>query len=161
MKDPKILVGGAALLAALFFFYIKPNYVDAKDPVVYSPEDVAAAPRPTITLEERVLNLRAPAAAPRYLKLAAALEFEDPDHAWLGLEGEALAARNRSFAAELQPELHRIWDVITEVVGARSIEQVSTPEGRDELKRDLVSALNEQLHSRKVAKVYFVTFITQ
>jgi len=161
MKELRILVPLAALFAAAFFFYIKPNYLDAKDPVVYTPEDMAAAPRPTLTLEERVLNLNAPPAAPRYVKLSAALEFEDPNREWLGLEGEALASRNRAFAEELKPEVHRIWDVITAVVGSKTIDQVATPEGRDQLKVDLVNALNDQLHSRKVADIYFVTFITQ
>ncbi|MCK9517952.1 MAG: flagellar basal body-associated FliL family protein [Dehalococcoidia bacterium] len=161
MKDPKILAGGAVLLAALFMFYIKPNYVDAKDPAVYSQAQIVSAPRPTLTLEERVLNLSAPATSPKYVKLVIALEFADPQHHWVTLKGDALAAKNASFAAELEPESHRIWDVITRVVGSKTIEEVSTSEGREALKQDLVAALNDEIITEKVEDVFFVTFITQ
>lgn len=161
MKDPKILAGAAVFLAAAFWFYIKPNYVDAKPPVVYTQEQLDAAPRPTLTLQERVLNLSAPATAPKYVKLVAALEFADPGHKWVGAKGEGLAAKNEAFAAELEPESHRIWDVVTRVIGSKTIDEVSTAEGRESLKHDLVTALNDELHTEKVEDVFFVTFITQ
>lgn len=161
MKDPKILAGGAVLVVAAFWFYIKPNYMDAKPAPVYTEEQLAEAPRPTVQLEERVLNLRAPATSPSYVKLVAALEFEDPEHKWVGLKGESLVAKNEAFAAELEPELPRIWDVITGVVGSKTPEEVADTAGRDELKKEIVAALNETLHDRKVENVLFSTFITQ
>jgi len=156
------IIGGAVLVVgALGWFYVKPNYVDAKPKPVYTEEQIAQAPRPTVTLEERVLNLKAPATAPNYVKAVIALEFADPDHKWMGLKGEGLAGKNAAFAAELKPEMHRIWDVITTVVGARSVDQVATSEGRETLKAELVAAINHEMHSEKVETVYFVTFITQ
>ncbi|GBD23794.1 hypothetical protein HRbin29_01467 [bacterium HR29] len=157
----KVLAVAGVLLAGGFWFYVKPNYLDAKTPPVYTEEQLAAAPRPTVRLEERVLNLKAPPTAPHYVKTIIALEFEDPTHAWLGLKGEALAKKNEEFAKELEPELHRIWDVVTSVIGAKTIDEVSTSEGREALKEELKEALNHVLHDHKVERVYFDTFVTQ
>lgn len=161
MKDPKILAGGAVLLIAAFWFYIKPHYMDSKPAPVYTEEQLAAAPRPTVQLDERVLNLKAPATTPNYVKAVIALEFSDPDHKWMGAKGEALTVKNEAFSKELGPEMHRVWDVITSVVATRTIEQVASGEGREALKKDLATALNAELTDHKVETVFFVTFITQ
>jgi flagellar basal body-associated protein FliL len=163
MKDKRILIGGgvALLLAAAFWFYIKPHYITPKSAPVYTDQQIAEAPRPTVQLEERVLNLKAPATAPNYVKAVIALEFADPDHKWFGLAGAGLDARNKAYAEEMKPEMHRIWDTITSVVGSKSVDQVSNLEGRDKLKEELVTAINKDLHKEKVENVFFVTFITQ
>lgn len=161
MKDKKVLAGGAVLVIALFWFYIKPNYFDAKPAPVYTAEQLAQAPRPTVQLEERVLNLKLVGATPNYVKTVIALEFADPKHKWVGAKGAALTAKNEAFTKELEPEMHRIWDVITNVVGAKTVEEVATPEGREALKAELVEAINKELTDEKVETVFFVTFITQ
>ena len=163
LKNKKVLIGGgvALLLAAAFWFYIKPNYISPKPATVYSEEQIAQAPRPTVQLEERVLNLKAPPTAPNYVKAMIALEFADPGHKWIGLSGASLEAKNEAYAEEMKPEMHRIWDTITSVVGAKSVDQVSSQEGREKLKAELVTALNHDLHKEKVESVFFVTFITQ
>ena len=80
MKDKRVLAGVAVLLLAAFWFYIKPNYLDAKPPPPPPTEEqIAAAARPTVFLgksnaaaghgaapapvEALVLNLKAPAYA--------------------------------------------------------------------------------------------------
>lgn len=162
MKDKKVLAGGAVLLVAAFWFYIKPNYMDPKPPAVYTEEQLAQAPKPTVQLEERVLNLKAPAAAPNYVKAVLALEFADPMHSYLGAKGEGVVAKNTAYAAELTPDMPRVWDVITTVIGSKSVDQVSTPEGREQLKAELIDGINKQLDAEhKVQNIYFVTFITQ
>ena len=40
--------------AAAFWFYIKPNYMDPKPPPVYTEEQIAEAPRPTVYLGKAV-----------------------------------------------------------------------------------------------------------
>jgi len=162
MNKRILIVGGAVLfVAAAFWFYIKPNYLSSKPATVYTEEQISQAPRPTVQLEERVLNLKAPSTAPNYVKAMIALEFADPDHKWMGLSGAGLEAKNKAYADELKPEMHRIWDTITSVVGAKSVDQVSSQEGREKLKEELVVAINNDLHKEKVESVFFVTFITQ
>ena len=61
----------------------------------------------------------------------------------------------------MKPELHRIWDVVTSVIGSNTADQVSTPEGRDKLKEQLITELNKELKQRKVENIFFVSFVTQ
>lgn len=162
LKDKKVLAGAAVLLGVAFWFYIKPTYLDSSSAAPqYTDEQIATAPRPTVTLEERVLNLKAPADRPNYVKLVVALEFEDPDHKWIGLQGEALAKKNEEFAYDLEPEMHRVWDVITDAMSEKTVQDVATASGRDQLKEELIAALNAVLHEPRVENIYFVTFVTQ
>lgn len=162
MPDKKLLAGGAVLAGAAFWFYVKPTYLDsAAPPHVYTEEELSAAPRPTLTLEERVLNLKAAGREPHYVKAQIALEFADPQHKWVGLAGEALVVKNEEFTKEMEGELHRVWDVVATVIGSKSIDEVSTPEGRELLKEELREAVNAQVHEHEVEAVYFVTFVTQ
>jgi flagellar FliL protein len=162
LKDKKILAGGGAVVLALGgWFFVKPSYFDAKPAPVYTEAQIAEAPRPTVTLAERVLNLKAPASSPNYVKAVIALEFADPEHRWVGLKGKRLEEKNEHFSEELKPELVRVWDVITRVVGSHSIDELSTPDGREKLKAELAESINDEMHGEKVEKVYFVTFVTQ
>ncbi|MBI5948326.1 MAG: flagellar basal body-associated FliL family protein [Chloroflexi bacterium] len=161
MPDKKILAGGAVLFGAAFWFYIKPNYLESPPPPVYTEEQLAEAPRPTLTLEERVINLKSPTTSPNYAKVTIAFEFADPDHKYIGAKGAGLEAKNEVFAEEMKPELHRIWDVVTNVMGKKTIEQVASSEGKEQLKTELIAALNKELHEEKVEGVFFVSFITQ
>ncbi|HMO94571.1 MAG TPA: flagellar basal body-associated FliL family protein [Tepidiformaceae bacterium] len=179
-KDKKIMAGGAVLFAAAFWFYIKPNYMDPPAVVIPpSAEEIAASPRPTVILgkplpaggghgggssnapEGLVLNLKAPASAPNYVKTIIALEFEQPTPPWLGIEGAKLEAKNAEFAHHLQPEMHKIMDSVTTVFASKSVDDLSTIEGREHLKAELIEAINHHMHGLKVEKVYFEMFITQ
>lgn len=162
MKDPKILAGAAVLLVVVFWFVIKPQVLDSKPAPAPTAEQLAAAPKPTVKLDERVLNLKAPAASPNYVKTLIALEFADPKHTYLGAKGEAIVAKDTAYAAELKPEMPKIWDSIIQVIGGKTATEVSTPEGRDKLKAELVDAVNKHLDAEhKVTNIYFETFITQ
>lgn len=174
LKDKKILAGGAVLFLAAFWFYIKPNYMDAKPAPVYTKEQIDASPHPTVMLgrtvvlgehtgnapEGLVLNLKT-AATPRYVKTIMALEFSIPEEPWIGVSGDALTAKNIEFTHHLEHEMPKILDAVATVFAARSAEDISTVEGREELKNALIEAINEHLHEEKVETIYFETLITQ
>lgn len=174
LKDKKVLAGGAVLFVAAFWFYIKPNYMDPKPPPVYTEEQIAESPRPTVILGKAsaghgpsntpdgiILNLKAPSTAPNYVKAIIALEFEVPEKPWVGVSGAALEAKNAEFAHHLQPEMHKILDAVATVFGSRTAEQISSVEGKEELKEALIEAINEHLHEEKVETIYFETLIVQ
>lgn len=175
MKDKKVLIGGVLMLTAAFWFYIKPNYLDAKPPPVFTEAQIAAASKPTVFLGKStaaahkaggapdglVLNLKAPASTPAYAKVIIALEFADPKRKYVGVPESGLAGKNEAFAHALDPEMHKILDSVTSVFGSKSPEEVASTEGRDKLKAALIEAINEHLHGEKVVAVYFETFITQ
>ena len=179
MKDKKVLIGGALMLAAAFWFYIKPNYLDAKPPPVFTEAQISSAAKPTVFLGKSnaaagahgpatggspdglILNLKAPASAPAYAKVIIALEFADPKRKYVGVPEASLGVKNEAFAHALQPEMHKILDSVTSVFGSKSPDEVASTEGRDKLKEALIEAINEHLHGEKVVAVYFQTFITQ
>lgn len=174
MKDKKVLAGGAVLLVAVFWFYIKPHYLTAKPPVVYTAEQIASAPKPTIILgqpadpkvaetwEGLKMNLKAASNDPHYALAVIALEFADPKHAYVGLTAAAaIDAKNTAFAAQLDPQMHKVLDATTGVFGSKSVDDLSAANGREQLKTDLMTAINAQLTGEKVVGVYFETLITQ
>lgn len=163
IKDPKVLAGVGVLLLVGFWFFVKPMVMGSSPPPKPpTTEQLAAAPKPTLTLEERVLNLKSPATAPNYVKVSFALEFEDSKHAYLKLKGAAITAANTTLTEEMKPDLPRIWDSVIKTVGGKSVEQVASPEGQDALKSELITALNTELGpDRKVQRINFVTWITQ
>lgn len=174
MKDKKVLGGGAVLLIAVFWFYIKPNYMDAKAVIPPTEAEIAAAPRPTLFIGKSadphaesassgvVFNLKAPGTTPNYAKVIMAIEFEDPKHTYVGVTGAAaIIAKNVAFAEELDPEMHKILDVITGVFGAKTLAEINSTEGKEKLKEDLIEGLNHELHTEKVEAIYFESFITQ
>lgn len=174
-KDKKILAGGAVLFVAAFWFYIKPNYMDAKPPPVYTVEQIAAAPRPTVFIGKAgagghgssnapdgiILNLKPSGTTQRYAKVVMALEFGPATPPWVGLSADQVAAKNAEFAHHLEPEMHKILDAIAMVIGSHTAEELSTVEGKEKLKEELIEAINHHLHGEKVEKIYFETFIVQ
>jgi flagellar protein FliL len=162
IKDPKVLAGVAVLLLVGFWFFVKPMVMPAKAAPPPTAEQIAAAPKPTLTLEERVLNLKSPAAAPNYVKVSLALEFDDPKHTYLKLKGAAVTAANTVLTEEMKPDLPRVWDAVIKTVGAKSVDQVASTEGQDALKAELINTLNTELGpDRKVQRINFVVWITQ
>lgn len=179
LKDKKILAGGAVLFLAAFWFYIKPNYMDAKPIPVFTKEQIEASARPTVMIgrtvvaagghgaapsnapEGLVLNLKGSATGPRYVKVIMALEFSIPEKPWIGVTGDALTAKNVEFTHHLEHEMPKILDAIATVFASNTAEQIATAEGREELKNALIEAINEHVHEEHVEKIYFETLIIQ
>lgn len=180
LKDKKIMAGGAVLFAAAFWFYIKPNYMDPPPPAIPpTAEEIAASPRPTVKLgapppsgggghgggeavaEGLILNLKSTGGASNYAKVIIALEFEQPVPPWVGLSEGAVASKNAEFYHHLEPDMHKILDSVATVFVSKSVEDVSSIEGREHLKAELIEAINHHLHGSKVETIYFETFITQ
>ena len=161
LKNKKVLIGGGIFFAVAFWFYIKPHYLDKKPVHVFTEAEIAAAPRPSIEIENLIFNLKSSTTTPNYVKVTVALEFADPDHKYIKLKGEAIALANVAYKKEHNADLPKILDLLTSLIGSRSVEEVATTEGREKLKDDLVVALNKEFKHEKVENVYFATFITQ
>ena len=74
---------------------------------------------------------------------------------------DAVLSKNEKLTHELEPDMHKIRDAVIRVIGSKSLEEVSTPEGREVLKTELRDAINQEVHHKRAENVYFVTFITQ
>lgn len=116
-------------------------------------------PGPTVRLPDRIHNLFG---TPRhYVKLGIALEFEAEDPKFYELAGEARVEAEEEFALEVGPMIPLIEDTITAVIGGKSIEQISTPAGREALKREVLLALRGVVAEPHLNQIYFTEFLTQ
>jgi flagellar basal body-associated protein FliL len=150
---------GAAVAAAVVLGMI---------PVPFGPmaEARAAAEKakPPVTVmyttKERVVNLTDKSAA-KYLKVALTLEFidsklKDPP------KGAAVTQQQTDFAAEMSPYSAIIDDALVTTLSGKASTDLLKPDGKDQLKTDLINNVNHALHDEeKAVNVYFTSFIIQ
>jgi flagellar FliL protein len=114
----------------------------------------------THSLGERVVNLTDPGGF-RYLKteivVEVLVETVDPTE----LRGEELAAARLELQSELEPLEPEIQDVITLLLSSKSVDDVSTPEGKAALKAELLDALGAVVGEDRLLDVYFTQFVIQ
>ena len=131
---------------------------------------------PHITLEDRVYTLRSAADDPRYVRLLIVIEFETFEEEWehvlhgcvFAAEGEDVSpcrALENELMHEFEEEIGTgralIEDAITTIVSARTYEELSGPEGREELRAEMVHTIAELIHEPEVTRVLFLEFLTQ
>lgn len=80
----------------------------------------------------------------RYLKVEMNLE----------LEGEELAL-------ELETKKPVLRDVIIRILSGKSLEEVSTIKGKETLKEEIVTDLNQRVKDGQIKNVYFTDFVVQ
>ena len=80
----------------------------------------------------------------RYLKIEMNLE----------LEGEELAL-------ELETKKPVLRDVIIRILSGKSLEEVSTIKGKETLKEEILSDLNQRVKDGKIKNIYFTDFVVQ
>jgi len=99
--------------------------------------------------------------ATKYLKVDLTLEFidsklKDPP------QGAAVATQQTDFAADISPYSAIIQDVLVTTLSSKSSSDLLKPDGKDQLKSDLINNVNHALHDdEKVVNVYFTAFIIQ
>ena len=116
---------------------------------------------PAVPIKERVFNL-ADANARRYLKLAMSLQFTAEDDAYAKAHGPERKKLVDALVAELGSNVELIQDTLTTVVSSKTMAQLLTPEGKDQLKQELIGKLNTSLpHEFHIQKIYFTDFVVQ
>lgn len=166
--------GGLVVAAALFFFAglpggsAEPLLDENGEPIVEveePAEDQFVAVRmegklgPHLKMADRVFTLLSAVDAPRYLKLEVVLEFETDDEGWFELAGEALEEALEAFHKEMPVFL--IEDAITSAVSAQTVLDISTPEGKNQLREEIRLAIAALLPEEHIYRVLFTNFITQ
>jgi flagellar basal body-associated protein FliL len=150
---------GAAVAAAVVLGFI---------PVPFGPlaEARAAAEKakPPVTVmyptKERVVNLTDKSAT-KYLKVALTLEFIDTK-AKEPPKGEGVKAQQDEFAKEMSGYSAVIDDALVSTLSAKASADLLKPDGKDNLKSELIERVNHALHEEeKVVNVYFTSFIIQ
>lgn len=112
------------------------------------------------SLGDRVVNLSDPGGF-RYLKVEIVLDLELEEVDAAELSGEEIAHLQEELDAELTAIKPQIQDVVTSVLTARSVADVSTVAGKEAIKAELLERLNPLLHEQEIIAVYFAQFLIQ
>lgn len=66
---------------------------------------------------------------------------------------------------ELSPELEKkkplLRDIIIRTLSSKSLEEISTNQGKEKLKQEIINGMNPRLKDAKIKNVYFTDFVVQ
>lgn len=187
MKLPIILAAVVAVvvLAVGYFFalpMIKGKPAVALDEEEEEPTPVAATkkkhkntahePGLIYPLPERVLNLATTGGVPHYARIELALEFARPANAKPakaakggGHGGHGAATAEPPLDPALEPVVHRkaqIDDALLRILGTKTVEEMTSSEGREQLKGEILEAVAEIVGRKpEIIGVYIVRLIVQ
>jgi flagellar FliL protein len=153
------LLLGAAVAAAIVMGMVPLPFGPAADA-----RAAAEKAKPPVTVmypaKEQVVNL-ADKSASKYLKVDLTLEFIDDKYKDPPV-GAAVTQQQTEFAADLTPYTQIIQDALVTTLSSKSSTDLLQPNGKDQLKADLMNNVNKALHDQeKVVNVYFTSFIIQ
>jgi flagellar FliL protein len=123
-------------------------------------------------LDSKAVNLAEPGGL-RYLQAAIVLEFrplatttdtEGQAESGGGGHGEAEAGEvdpHADFKAEIDQRRPVIDDIVMTILSSKTFNEIATVEGKQALKEELMTAINDALGYPAVMNVYFTEFIVQ
>ncbi len=98
---------------------------------------------PMYPMDQFVVNLLSEGGS-RYLKVKLDIELDKPE-----------------LSAELDKKKPLIRDIIIRVLSSKTFEEVSTMKGKDRLKDEIVSKINEILADGQIKNIFFTDFVVQ
>ncbi|OAQ21315.1 flagellar basal body-associated FliL family protein [Thermosulfurimonas dismutans] len=134
-----LLLGAGA--AAYFLLFSKSSPPPEEEQVPVEPDKPEVGP--FLQLNPFVVNLSDPTGR-RYLRVKIALELKDD---------KALSEAN--------DRIPQINDTIILVLSSKTVEEVLAPEGKAELRFEIMNKLNQLLGPGKIRGVYFTQFVVQ
>jgi flagellar FliL protein len=113
-----------------------------------------------VSLGERVVNLADPGGF-RYLKAEVVLELLNPEVDPDKLTADQLKQKQTELQASLSPRQAEIQDVLTMVLSSKTVDQVTSPQGKEALKQELKDRLQPLITKYQIKAVYFAQFVIQ
>lgn len=98
---------------------------------------------PIYPMDAFIVNLLSESGS-RYLKVTLDIELDKAD-----------------LAAEMDTKRSLVRDIIIRTLSAKTFEEVSTMKGKDRLKDEMVSKINEVLADGQVRNIFFTDFVVQ
>ncbi len=111
-------------------------------------------------LDNKVVNLAEPGGL-RYLQAAIVLELWPLNEEFYKLEGEERTKAEEEFKKLIDARRPIIDDIVTTTLSSKTFNQISTVEGKNKLKEELMGAINNALGYQGVISVYFTNFVVQ
>ncbi len=137
-----LLVGAGAAAYFLLFAKSPPPPEEVAEAQPQEPEE-ENKPGPFLQLNPFVVNLADPTGR-RYIRVKIALELKD-----------------EQTLSEANDRIPQINDTIIMVLSSKTVEEVLAPEGKAELRFEIMNKLNQLLGPGKVRGVYFTQFVVQ
>ncbi len=134
-----VLLGGVGSGAYFFLFAKNSPPPEEEAP----PEPPKPQVGPFLQLDPFIVNLADPTGR-RYLRAKITLEFRD-DQAY----------------QQANERIPQINDAIIMVLSSKTVEEVLSPEGKLELRMELIRKLNELLGPNAIRNIYFTQFVVQ
>lgn len=111
-------------------------------------------------LDNKVVNLAEPGGL-RYLQAAIVLELWPLDQNFYTLEGEERDAAQTAFEELIDARRPIIDDIVTTQLSSKTFNEIATVNGKEQLKEELMAAINDALGYQGVVNVYFTSFVVQ
>ena len=122
---------------------VDPAKLEDVDPAKDLEKTAQSGMGPVFALDSFIVNL-SDLGGKRYLRVTMSLELGDP-----------------KFAEELTKRLPQVRDSILMTIPTRKVEELQTTEGKNLLRTEIISKLNELMGKEIVKKVYFTEFVIQ
>ena len=186
MKKPIMFAGIAAVaLLAVGYFVLLPMFkgkpaaaaADDDEPVAAAAAHTgssaaakkkkprAAEPGLVYPMAERILNLASAGGQAHYARIELALEFEKPKDAKAAAPKKAEGAgKEAPLDPALEPVAARkagIDDLVLRIVGGKTFEQMTTNDGREELKQEILNGVLDLVPAPEITSVYIVRLVVQ
>ena len=146
----------AFIATAMSTYYILSKKVSQpKEEQALNEKRVDKASISIYSLEEFIVNLANPG---HYLKAVIALEVNRPMEK---RKKEKHGGGEELMDPEISPRIPRIRDAIITILTTKSFEELSTPQGKEVLKRQIKNKINSILGKELVSNVYFTSFTMQ
>jgi flagellar FliL protein len=115
---------------------------------------------PMIALEDRVVNL-AKGGDFRYVKVGLTVEVRPESADFYKLKGEPRVVAEKELEKVYEAVMPLMYDAVGRTVGAKTSEELGTPEGREALKTEVHTAMAEIFGEKEVLDVYFTDLVMQ
>jgi flagellar basal body-associated protein FliL len=108
----------------------------------------------------KIVNL-AESGGKKFIRVTATLEFSYDKAKVEAMKEEEKTAFMTSFTNDLNSKLPVIDDVIITLLSTKDYQSVYTAEGKEQLRQEIIQAVNERLPEYQVIYVYFKEFVMQ
>jgi flagellar FliL protein len=111
-------------------------------------------------LDTQVVNLAEPGGM-RYLQASLVLEFSPLMDDLYKLEGEERALAEEDFRNSIDSRRPVIDDIVMSTLSSKTFNEITTIEGKQALKEELMAKINDALGYQGVVNIYFTDFVVQ